>query len=122
MLTHFAIGGKPYDSSSHLPLGPVVDADRLGWGNARQGQTVQQAPEGVATDGQAQAMAQSCPCRPAPRQGEVRQPGRELLRPPGSGSHDPGPSCDDEAAGTCRVGAEQRPHAEPPPDAIIAPR
>jgi hypothetical protein len=41
-----------------FPHGPIINAEHLGCGPGRKGETTQQAPQGVATDGQAQRTAQ----------------------------------------------------------------
>ena len=50
-----------------VPKGPVVDAEHLGDGHTRKGQTTPQAQKSVAADGQAQAAAKRPRRPPAPR-------------------------------------------------------
>ena len=93
-------------------VGPVVDAEDLGGGTSRQGQTTQQPQQGVATDGQAQRTAQSHP-RPAPqRQGDMRQPVDKSPRAPRPwGDAWPQP-LGENPAWTATIGAEELPHLQ----------
>jgi hypothetical protein len=72
-----------------------------------EGQTTQQAHEGMATDGQAQAAAQACPCSPCQCQGDAHRPGREPLRPPSPGDHEWRRPLGKEAAGAAANSTEE---------------
>ena len=86
-----------------------------------EGQTTQQAQEGVATDGEAQATAQSCPGRARQRHGDVHQPVREPLRPPRPGGDERGQPLGKDAAGAAAIGAEELPHLQVEHDAPWSP-
>jgi hypothetical protein len=64
-----------------FPVSPLVAAEPLGGRHSWHGQTAPQAQAGMPTDDQAETTAQSCPCRPAQRQGDGRQLVCKLRRP-----------------------------------------
>jgi hypothetical protein len=95
-----------------FPNGPVVETEPLGWRQVRAGQTTPQAQEGVATDGEAQATAQACPCRPRQLQGDVPQPGRESLRPPSPRGDEWPQPLRENAACAAAMRTEELPHMQ----------
>jgi len=105
-----------------VPHGPVVDTKHLGCRNIGEGQTTQQAQEGVTTDAQAQATAQACPGRSRQRHSDVPQPRREPLRPPRPGGDQRGQPLGQEATGAAAIGAAELPYLQVQHDAPGSPR
>ena len=105
-----------------MRYGPIVDTEHLGRGHIWEGQTTEQAQEGVATDGQAQGHGSSrAPAVPASAMAMCDQPVHEPLRPPRPRSDERGQPLGEDAAGAAAIGAEELPHLEVEHDAPCSP-
>jgi len=117
----------PFEIAPHgalglaFPRGPIINAEHLGCGKGRKRQTTQQAQEGVTTDGEAQVTAQSYPCCPRPRHGDVHQPVPAPRRPPRPGGDERPPPRGENPARAATIGAEERPHLQVEHDAPWSP-
>ena len=105
-----------------FPQGPVVDTEHLGGRHVGEGQKTQQAQEGIATDGEAQATAQTCPGRSRQRHGDRHQPLRAPLRPPRPGGDKRCQPLGKHTAWAAAIGAAELPHIEAEHDAPWPPR